>query len=93
MFYVGILGAAILLVAFALSQLHFMDHQHIYYDIMNAVGAICLVLYAFDSQVWPFFVLNTVWAFFGLYDIYQELHKRRHKKFSLFLSKHLFHKK
>jgi len=87
MFYIGILGAAVLLLAFALSQLHFMKNHHITYDIMNAFGALCMVLYAYDSAVWPFFALNVVWLFFGIYDIYFEIKKQRHKKFLIFRSK------
>jgi hypothetical protein len=87
-FYIGILGAAILLLAFALSQLNKLKKYDITYDLMNVVGAIFLVIYAYFSNVWPFFVLNSVWAFFGLYDLWQGMNKQHHKRHHLLRSKH-----
>lgn len=72
----GILGAGIILIAFIMNQLDKWDSETIQYDVVNFIGSVLLVLYAYQSQTWPFFILNSVWALFSAIGVVSYLRKK-----------------
>lgn len=77
--YIGSAGAGLILVAFILGQLHIWKDTYFSYDLMNAVGSLLLLLYAWMGQSWPFFVLNFVWALVSLRDCIVDLQRNARK--------------
>lgn len=61
-YYIGILGAAMMMTAFLLRNLGNLDDETFYDEILNLTGAAFLIIYSWDIQAWPFFVLNAIWA-------------------------------
>lgn len=65
----GIVGAAIILVAFILNQTNKLSNDNFYYDLLNFVGSFLLVIYAIVTGAIPFLILNSVWAVASLRDV------------------------
>lgn len=70
---VGIVGMALILLAFLFNQVNIWKNDDIVYDIANFLGSAGLVYYAWIGHAIPFIVLNTVWAFFSLRDIFIDM--------------------
>jgi len=73
MIIIGSIGAAILLLAFALEQFGVVSDKSYAYDGANVLGSALLGYYAWVGQVWPFIVLEAVWALVALYYIGKRL--------------------
>jgi hypothetical protein len=71
--WIGIAGAAILLLAFVLEQLGLVSDKSYFYDGANVLGSALLGYYAYEGRVWPFVVLEIVWALVALYYIGKRL--------------------
>ena len=67
--FVGIVGAALMLVAFVLLQLKYLKDDDLVYDGINFVGGLLLVAYAHLIGSLPFLILNGVWTLVSLRDI------------------------
>jgi hypothetical protein len=61
-YYIGVLGAAMIMVAFFMKNLGNVDQGTLYDESLNLLGATFLIIYAWDLQAWPFFILNTLIA-------------------------------
>ena len=72
----GIVGMTLILVAFILNQLKRLSQETLIYDLMNAIGGLLLVLYAFDARAWPFVILNGVWTLYSARDVILHLQKK-----------------
>jgi hypothetical protein len=59
---VQIVGAVLILAAFALAQLRLLPHGSYRYLLLNLLGAGALAGDAFVERQWGFFALNSVWA-------------------------------
>lgn len=60
---VGIVGMALILVAFVLDEfLKKFNQNTIVYNSFNIIGAGLLLLYALSLKGWPFVVLNAAWV-------------------------------
>ena len=61
-YYFGLLGAAMIMTAFFLKNMGNLDDKTLYDESLNLLGASFLIIYAWDLQAWPFFVLNVLVA-------------------------------
>lgn len=59
---VQIVGAVLILAAFALVQFRVLSSSSLVYLLLNLVGAGALAGSAFHERQWGFFVLNGVWT-------------------------------
>lgn len=66
---IGTLGAAIILIAFLLSQFKIWNQDNVWYDLLNFVGSLLLVVYAVLLKSYPFLILNTIWGLVSLKDV------------------------
>jgi hypothetical protein len=71
----GIVGAAIILIAFILNQLGKWPTSSNSYDLANLIGSAILTYYAYTLGSWPFMVLNSVWFLVSLKDVVASLKK------------------
>ena len=74
--FVGIVGMALLLVAFVLNQAGRWHRGSLHYDATNLAGAILLVIYAVSLAAWPFVILNTIWLLYSAKDVIQSLQRK-----------------
>jgi len=68
-FILGTIGAALILIAFSMNQFKKWNTEDFMYDLTNLLGSIFLVIYAINGKVWPFIILNSVWALVSLKDL------------------------
>ena len=80
---VGSVGAALILVAFVMGQMHMWKDTYFVYDFMNLLGSLMLIVYALVGASWPFVVLNGVWALVSLKDCVTDLTRNSRKKAKL----------
>jgi hypothetical protein len=72
----GSIGLTLLLSAFVLNQLNRLSPDTITYNVLNIVGGILLTYYALILSSIPFLILESVWAGFALYKLWQILRQR-----------------
>ena len=65
----GVIGAAIILIAFLLNQFGRWSNESQSYDLANTLGSALLMYYSYLLGSWPFLILNTVWFLVSLRDV------------------------
>lgn len=73
---VQIVGALLILVAFAAAQLGAMDLHSRVYLVLNFLGSLVLAVLAWRERQWGFLLLESVWAAVSLWSLIQ-LHRGR----------------
>lgn len=68
---VGILGSAIVLLAFIGNRLQWWTARDQLYVRLNALGSVILIGYSYWIDSYPFVILNVVWLLFSLKDIFR----------------------
>ena len=66
---VQIVGALLILVAFAAAQFGAMDPHSRVYLVLNFVGSVILAVLAWHERQWGFLLLETVWAIVSLWGL------------------------
>jgi len=66
---VQIVGALLILVAFAAAQFGAMDPHSRVYLVLNFVGSLILAVLAWHERQWGFLLLETVWAIVSLWGL------------------------
>jgi hypothetical protein len=64
-----VVGALLILVAFAAAQLNRLDQRSYPYLLLNLVGSAILAYLALQTQQWGFVLLETVWALVSLWGL------------------------
>ena len=72
---IGSIGATFILMAFILNQFHKWKDTDLKYDIVNTVGSLLLVVFAWMIRSWPFLVLNMVWLVVSVRFVFLDLKK------------------
>ena len=75
--FIGIAGAALILLAFILNELHIWSEDDLAYDITNLVGGASLFWYSWQIHSWPFAILNGVWTLVALRDVFLDARRAR----------------
>lgn len=70
---VGIVGAAILLLAFVFDELNIVPDDSAWLHGLNFCGAAFLLWYAVLLHSWPFIVLEGIWALVALWYLLKRL--------------------
>jgi len=68
---VQVVGALLILSAFAAMQLGAMDPRSRVYLVLNLAGSAVLAVLALDERQWGFLLLETVWAAVSLWGLIQ----------------------
>ena len=72
-----IVGAVMILVAFALAQFWGLDRHGSPYLALNLVGAVILAVVAAVHRQWGFLLLYSVWALVALWGLFALTRRRR----------------
>jgi len=70
---VQVVGALLILVAFAAAQFGAMDPHSRLYLVLNFVGSLILAVLAWHERQWGFLLLETVWAIVSLWGLRRRL--------------------
>ncbi|HEX6752457.1 MAG TPA: hypothetical protein VF093_02555 [Solirubrobacterales bacterium] len=73
---VQVIGALLILAAFAAAQLGAMDPHSRVYLALNLVGSTVLAVLAWEERQWGFLLLEIVWAGVSLWGLGQLWHGR-----------------
>lgn len=77
--FLGVLGAALILLAFWFLT-HKVIHSHSYeYLLLNLIGGVLLATETYRHESYASFALNIVWALVALYGLFWA-HKRKEAK-------------
>lgn len=66
---VGTFGMVLILGGFLLVQTHRLTVDSLAYDLLNCIGSTLLALSAWPAKLWPFIILNGVFALYSLKDV------------------------
>jgi hypothetical protein len=66
---VQIVGALLILVAYAAAQLGAMDQHSRSYLVLNLAGSVVLAVLAWLERQWGFLLLESVWAVVSLWSL------------------------
>ena len=66
---VQVVGAILILVAFAAAQLGTMDQHSPIYLLLNLLGSLILAILAWHEHQWGFLLLESVWAIVSLWGL------------------------
>ncbi len=72
---VQIVGALLILLAFAGAQFGRLDQRSLSYLVLNLVGSIVLAVLAAVESQYGFLLLETVWALVSAWSLAQELRR------------------
>ena len=64
-----IVGAVLILIAFAAAQFGAMDPHSRVYLVLNFVGSLILAILAWRERQWGFLLLESVWAVVSLWGL------------------------
>jgi hypothetical protein len=73
---VQIVGALLILVAFAAAQFGLMNPRSLVYLVLNLVGSAVLTVLAWHEEQWGFLLLEGVWALVSAWGLTQVLRDR-----------------
>lgn len=68
---VQIVGALLILVAYAAAQFGAMSQHSRVYLVLNLAGSAVLAVLAFHEELWGFLLLEAVWAAVSLWGLVQ----------------------
>ena len=68
---IQVVGALLILTAFALAQFHVVTTTNTYYLILNLVGSAILAYLALVDRQWGFVLLETVWALVSAWGLFR----------------------
>ena len=72
---VQIIGALLILVAFAGAQFGRLDQHSLSYLVLNLIGSVILAVLAGLDDQYGFLLLETVWALVSAWSLAQELRR------------------
>lgn len=71
-----LIGAVLILTAFAAAQFGIMDQRSYRYIVFNLIGSAILAVLAWEERQWGFLLLETVWALVSLWSLVAALRGR-----------------
>jgi hypothetical protein len=73
----GTLGVAIIIITYVLLQLERIRSQHLLYSLLNAIGALLILVSLYYSFNFPSFVVEPFWLLISLFGIGKYLLRKK----------------
>jgi len=68
---IGWIGSFLILLAYFLNSLGYLDNGSFWYPFINLIGSSFLMFRVYIKKVWSLFVLNLVWFLIAIYSLYK----------------------
>lgn len=75
----GTLGVGVIILTYVLLQLERLRSEHVIYSLLNAVGAILILISLYYSFNFPSFVVEFFWLWISLFGIGKYYRQRRER--------------
>lgn len=72
----GFVSALAALFAFVANERDILKNDSVWYDLLNFLAGIGLIIYAFSIHALPFLLINGVWTFVSGMDLFKYAQKR-----------------
>jgi hypothetical protein len=73
---IQVIGALLILAAYAAAQFRWLDQHSRMYLVLNLVGSAVLTVLAWAEEQWGFLLLEAVWAMISAWSLAQVLRGR-----------------
>ena len=70
---VQVIGALLILTAFAAAQFGRLDQRSVSYLVLNLIGSVILAVLAAVEEQLGFLLLETIWAIVSAWSLFEEL--------------------
>lgn len=77
--YIGLLGGAAYLFAFAEVALGRWNGKSFWFEFNNLLGSVLLLYYALSKEAYVNVLLNLIWGGVALYSIQHIVHRHKHR--------------
>ena len=74
---IGTFGVGIIVVTYILLQVERLRSEHVLYSILNAIGALLILISLYYSFNFPSFIVEFFWLLISLFGIGKYLRRRR----------------
>lgn len=74
---IGIAGVLLIVIAYVMMQLDRMDPKKILFSLLNAIGAIFILISLIYDWNLASFIMEIIWITISLYGVYQAWHLNR----------------
>ena len=74
---IGTFGVGIIVVTYILLQVERLRSEHVLYSILNAIGALLILISLYYSFNFPSFIVEFFWLLISLFGIGKCLRRRR----------------
>jgi hypothetical protein len=68
---ISLIGAVLILGAFAAAQMRKLEHQSVPYQLMNLAGGVCLCIAAVAALQYGFILLEGSWAILSAHGLWR----------------------
>jgi hypothetical protein len=72
----GVLSALLALIAFIGNEYHKLSSESVWYDLLNFLSGVGLVIYALSIGAVPFVITNSVWTLVSGIDLFKYIRKK-----------------
>ena len=74
---IGTFGVGIIVVTYILLQVERIRSEHVLYSILNAIGALLILISLYYSFNFPSFIVEFFWLLISLFGVGKYLRRRR----------------
>ncbi len=75
---IGWVGSVAVVAAYLLVSYQKVESDSFFYQILNFIGSICLIINTFYNHAYPSMTVNIIWAFIAIAVLIKSLKKRTH---------------
>ena len=76
---IGTFGVGIIVVTYILLQVERIRSEHVLYSILNAIGALLILISLYYSFNFPSFIVEFFWLLISLFGVGKYLRRRRER--------------
>lgn len=76
---IGFIGVTIMLIPYILTLRKIITVDNLLCSVLNFIGSSLCVIYSYNIKAYPFLLIESIWALFSLYEIYNDGFSKKEK--------------